>query len=83
MYFGYREPEPWRDTMQVCMNGHVINAGYKKYPEFNKDFCIKCGAKTIINCPSCETPIPGDMQAGRGQRRHRVPLSADAGPCGT
>jgi len=61
-YYDRRERSPWRDTMQVCLNGHVINAGFQKYPQYNKEFCDKCGAKTITNCPKCNAPIPGDMQ---------------------
>ena len=65
MSYGYRESrEPWRDTMQVCLNGHVINDSFRKYPKGNKDFCDKCGEKTITNCPNseCNKPIPGDLQ---------------------
>lgn len=28
-------------------------------PEFNQDFCDKCGAKAITECPSCKTLIRG------------------------
>ncbi len=61
--FGRRsERQPWRDTMQVCLNGHVINASVRKSPHRNKDFCDDCGQRTIIHCPKCSHPIPGDMQ---------------------
>jgi REase_DpnII-MboI/Uncharacterized protein conserved in bacteria (DUF2321) len=60
--FGRRYPQPWRDVMQVCLNGHVINDSYHQYPQCNKNFCNNCGAKTIISCPNCSNPIPGDMQ---------------------
>ena len=62
--YGRRSREPWQDTMQVCLNGHVINAGVHKYPERNKEHCNSCGKKTITNClnPECEKPIPGDRQ---------------------
>ena len=62
--YGRDHRQSWRDTMQVCLNGHVINDGYRKYPEFNKDFCNSCGEKTITNCPNpeCDKPIPGDLQ---------------------
>jgi predicted RNA-binding Zn-ribbon protein involved in translation (DUF1610 family) len=62
MYFNRYERQSWRDTMQVCVNGHVINAGSQKYPEYNKDFCTQCGAKTITQCQKCSSPIPGDLQ---------------------
>jgi len=48
--------------MQVCRNGHVINDGYQKYPQYNKDYCDKCGVKTITTCPNCNNLIPGDIQ---------------------
>ena len=51
-----------RDTMQVCLNGHVINDSFHKSPEYNKDFCSKCGKKTITNCPNCDKSIPGDLR---------------------
>jgi hypothetical protein len=28
-------------------------------PEFCKEFCPNCGAKTVMACPECHTPIPG------------------------
>ena len=62
MYYGRNERQSWRDTMQVCMNGHVINAAVQNSPEFNKEFCTTCGAKTITKCPNCSSPIPGDLQ---------------------
>lgn len=60
--YGTRQRQSWRDTMQVCLNGHVINDGFHKYPESNKNFCDSCGAKTIINCPNCDKSIPGELQ---------------------
>ena len=54
--------QSWRDTMQVCLNGHVINDGFRKYPESNKEYCDSCGAKTITNCPKCDGAIPGALQ---------------------
>lgn len=49
----------WFDVAQICLNGHVINEATKKFPQFNKDFCDKCGAKTITQCPHCSTNIRG------------------------
>lgn len=62
MIYGRSERAPWRDTMQVCLKGHVINAGVHAYPQYNKDYCNTCGEKTITSCPNCNNPIPGDMQ---------------------
>lgn len=55
----------WRDIMQVCLKGHVFNDSYKKSPSFNKNFCDKCGSKTIIQCPKCNEEIPGKMHFER------------------
>jgi len=37
----------------------MINASMKKSPQFNKNFCDRCGAKTITNCPGCNNDIQG------------------------
>ena len=47
------------DTAQVCLNGHMINSSARNMPEHNQDFCDKCGARTITECPHCNTPIRG------------------------
>lgn len=52
--------ENWYDVAQICLNGHVINDSVKKYPQFNKKFCDKCGAATITNCPNCNAEIQGE-----------------------
>jgi hypothetical protein len=51
------------DVAQICLNGHVINDSVKKFPEFNKKFCDKCGAATITNCPNCNAEIQGEYYA--------------------
>lgn len=52
-----------RDTMQVCLNGHVINDRFFNSPEYNKEFCNRCGKQTVTNCPNprCDKPIPGRL----------------------
>jgi len=47
------------DIAQVCPNGHTANDSYQEYPEFNKQFCEKCGEKTITHCTKCNGPIQG------------------------
>lgn len=47
------------DTAQVCLNGHSINSSFYDYPDFNKDYCSNCGAKTITKCPNCDVEIQG------------------------
>ena len=47
------------DVAQICENGHVINSMAHDYPDSNQDYCDKCGAPTIMACPSCQTEIRG------------------------
>jgi len=47
------------DVAQICINGHMINPFYSSSPQFNKNFCDKCGASTISKCNYCNTPILG------------------------
>lgn len=44
---------------QVCLNGHLITDSADVHPENKENFCSKCSAKTITNCPNCNDPIPG------------------------
>lgn len=48
------------DTQQVCMNGHQITDSFHRYPEHRRDFCKRCGAKTIHQCQNCGAEIAGD-----------------------
>ena len=52
-----------RDTMQVCLNGHVINDSFLRNSKYNKDYCDRCGKETITYCPNrkCGKPIPGRL----------------------
>ena len=47
------------DIAQICINGHVINSSSESYPQYNKKFCVKCGAETITNCKYCGGDIKG------------------------
>ena len=47
------------DTAQICLNGHVINDSIRTSPEFNKDYCDKCGSATITTCQECKSDIQG------------------------
>ena len=47
------------DTAQICKNGHLTNDSAKTNPIRNQDHCAKCGAPTIMACPSCRTEIRG------------------------
>ena len=47
------------DIAQICTNGHVITSMADSSPDFKKDFCKRCGYKTICNCVECNQPIKG------------------------
>lgn len=47
------------DIQQVCLNGHQITCLYNRNPEERKDFCDRCGLKTIYKCKSCNASIRG------------------------
>ena len=51
--------DSYYDSAQICMNGHVINAMAKDYPNSNQAFCSDCGEPTITACPSCNSDIRG------------------------
>ena len=48
------------DVQQVCENGHQATGCYYIRAEQRQEFCQKCGARTIIACPTCKTEIQGD-----------------------
>lgn len=54
----------WYDIAQICINGHVATKYYKSAPEKGQKHCEKCGAPTITNCQSCNTPIRGFLHLG-------------------
>jgi hypothetical protein len=47
------------DIAQVCTSGHVVNSMSASFTEGNRNFCQRCGAKTIRECEACQAPIPG------------------------
>jgi hypothetical protein len=47
------------DVAQVCANGHIANASVHDAPQFNQNYCDKCGERTITVCPSCSKSIRG------------------------
>jgi hypothetical protein len=51
------------DVAQVCPNGHTANDSFREFSDFNKEFCDKCGEKTITSCPKCNNPIRGAYHA--------------------
>jgi hypothetical protein len=67
---------------QVCMNGHVVTAYYDSQSEHRRKFCEVCGAETITDCPSCESPIPGRWAAAGGFYTSPYHPPAHCGACG-
>src|SRR5262249_46736961 len=63
----------FRDTMQVCRNGHVITDLLRTCPERGLSHCDRCGAPTLDSCPTCgaqlpgAVPVPGLVPVGRVQ----------------
>src|SRR5947199_160168 len=51
----------FQDTQQVCLKGHQITAHYHMLPNQRRDFCERCGARTIHTCPSCGSEIQGKV----------------------
>src|SRR5262245_54509021 len=48
-----------RDVMQVCSNGHVITDRLRDLPAAARPHCDRCGAATLVQCPTCGTLLPG------------------------
>lgn len=48
------------DMAQVCPNGHTATSSYGMHPEFRREYCEKCGEKTITFCPKCSKAIRGE-----------------------
>ena len=44
---------------QICLNGHAITSAADQCPELKENFCSKCGAETVMSCPSCGVAIRG------------------------
>ena len=51
--------QEYYDTMQVCMNGHLITSALQENPAQGENFCSHCGAQTIRACPKCLREIRG------------------------
>jgi Uncharacterized protein conserved in bacteria (DUF2321) len=48
------------EQAQICLTGHPINFRVKGQPQLSKDFCPRCGKRTIKNCLACGKEISGD-----------------------
>ena len=63
----------YQDARQICLNGHQITAQFHKLPDSRKEYCNKCGAKTIYKCQHCETDIKGEYYLNSVLIRGSVP----------
>jgi len=70
------------DISQICLNGHVINDSTREFPEHNKDFCDKCGEKTITTCQKCKSDIQGCYHVKGVVRSYKTPASHYCKNCG-
>lgn len=50
------------DVALICKNGHVINDRFNDRPQFNTNYCQKCGSETINSCQECNTQIRGNYE---------------------
>ena len=46
---------------EVCLNGHATTMDLQ-YSELTSPYCSQCGAKTIRECPSCNSSIRGNYR---------------------
>lgn len=53
--------QSWYDTAIICRNGHVVNAAATAYPATTTDFCDRCGAPALSQCPTCTALIRGEF----------------------
>ena len=82
MYNNFRQEESWYDTAQICLNGHVINSTFKAHPNFNKDYCDRCGESTITECKTCNAPIQGYYHVPRIISSSSISTPAYCHKCG-
>lgn len=69
-------------VVQICLNGHIVNDSFEDYPDFNEDYCSKCGQKTIVTCPHCETPIRGNYRVPGSCNEYKISVPAYCHHCG-
>jgi hypothetical protein len=70
------------DTQQVCLNGHQITSDIQFSPERRRDFCPKCGEKTVTQCPDCHKPIPSRQHDDGVFVATPVPVPSNCTFCG-
>ena len=56
------------EVAQICPNGHIANSAMLLVPQHNKEYCEKCGEKTLAACPKCGGTIRGAGGIGRYDR---------------
>lgn len=53
------------DTAEICKKGHVITANFNSSMHERKNYCPKCGEKTIFKCENCRGIIKGGKRINR------------------
>ncbi|QUI24899.1 DUF2321 domain-containing protein [Vallitalea pronyensis] len=66
---------------QICMNGHLITSTYRSISSSHRKYCSKCGALTIVQCPDCNTYIPGDYKSDWGTLELSDPMTSVPAYC--
>lgn len=70
------------DVAQICLNGHCITGAARTCPSDRQNFCDKCGAATIMECPECHADIRGEYQADGLFNFAAFPVPAYCSNCG-
>jgi hypothetical protein len=52
-------------TAAVCIRGHTISDAIERVGAPVANFCPECGAKVVVRCANCNTPIRGDYYVER------------------
>ena len=68
----HTNPQRHNETVQVCLNGHLVATYAMSRPESCRPHCPRCGEATTTVCPVCKTPITGQTSTAM-PRAHRVP----------
>ena len=70
------------DVQQVCENGHQITSTYKTNPQCGRNYCDKCGTKTITKCLNCNVEIRGYYSVPGVINLHKTPVPSYCHDCG-
>lgn len=66
---------------QICENGDLITDSADVFPDECRKHCVKCGARTISVCPSCNASILGVRDDYPDYENYHIPYYCHE--CGT